>query len=320
MDSTTLAQYADDELLRRMPLDLAAYYQALPLALEEGRVTVVTSHPTNRAAIQVLARLLEAEVVPVAGSESDVASAIDRLYPPVALHRQVLSWSGDPSWRARVRAAASLYATVLGLPVTHLDGDTRAPGLPTHPVTAPGTLLVCPSGDDRQLAALMQQTTASLLLVRGDARPPQRLLIALRGYGSDRAALRQTRPLLTQGQAAVTVLPLANGQAWQPDRLLAAKSPARLHLLACLRDLGGLPITVRLRPGDPTDQLITELSAADYDLLVIAAEAWGDFVRHALAHIQAAGVLPDQPVLIVRPPIVAGPHPSAPDGAPLEGQ
>jgi nucleotide-binding universal stress UspA family protein len=166
----------------------------------------------------------------------------------------------------------------------------------------------------------MQQTTASLLLVRGDARPPQRLLIALRGYGSDRAALRQTRPLLTQRQAAVTVLPLANGQAWQPDRLLAAKSPARLHLLACLRDLGGLPITVRLRPGDPTDQLITELSAADYDLLVIAAEAWGDFVRHALAHIQAAGVLPDQPVLIVRPPIVAGPHPSAPDGAPLEGQ
>lgn len=306
VDLTTLSHTTDGDLLRRVPRDLAAYYQALPLAVEEGRVTVVTAHPDNQAAIEVLGRLLGAEVVPVAGSEAAVASAIQRLYPVAALHRQVYSWPGDSSWRARVRATADRTAHVLGLPVIHLDGDPRAPDLFKRLAGDDEPLLVCHPNSRGELADLMQRTTASLLLVRGEPRPAQRVLVALRGYGSDRAALDQTHQMLAGQPADITVLPLAAGRAWQPDRLLVTDAPARLHLLACMHALGSLPVTVRLRPGSAAEQLIAELSHTTYDLLVIAAEAWGAFVLRALDQVEAAGVLPDQPVLIVRPPGVAG--------------
>ena len=305
---TTYPHIADGDLLRCVPQEVAAYYQALPLAREEGRVTVATPHPDNRTAIRVLAGLLGAEVVPVLAAESAVAAAIERLYPTQALHRQVLSWTDDSSseatsWRARVQATATLYATSLGLSVTHLASDTRAPALLRQLATTPNALLVCHVSDPALLAELMQATSASLLLVRGETDLPRRVLVALRGFGSDRAALRQARPLLDPTQTAVTVLPLAHGRNWQPDRLLLANDAARLHLDGCLPSLGTGPVAVRLRDGDPAQQLIAELAHAPYDLLVIAAEAWGEFVLQTLTIINAAGVWPNQPVLIVRPPV-----------------
>lgn len=257
-DLTTRSHATGGELLRRVPRDLAAYYQAVPLAAEEGRVTVVTAHPDNQAGLDVMARLLGADVVPVAGSEPDVVTAIAHLYPTAAGEADVLQ--------------------------------------------------VCHLTDRAELGKLMRQTAASLLLVRGAPRAPSRVLVALRGYGSDHAALAQTRRLLARQPAAVTVLPLASGRAWQPDRFLATNAPARVHLLGCLTALGSLPVTVRLRPGDAAEQLIAELTQCPTDLLVIAAEAWGEFVLRALDRLEAAGVLSDQPILIVRPPVLAG-HP-----------
>lgn len=315
LDLTTLTQSADHDLLRRVPHDLAAYYQALPIAREEGRVTVVTPHPDNHAAIAVLARLLGAEVTPVSAGETAVAAAINQLYPTQLPHRQVLSWTtGDqaagPSmagaypWRARVQATATLFATVLGLSVNHLASDTCAPVLLAHPADSSGTLLVCHIARPEQLADLMEQTSASLLLVRGEPRRPRRILVALRGYASDTAALRQARSLLDRHETAVTVLPLSQGSGWQPDRLLMTGTAARRHLDGCLHSLGPMA-AIRLRSGDPSEQLIAELSDNTYDLLVIAAEAWGEFVLHTLERVQAAGVLPDQPILIIRPPVTA---------------
>ncbi|MEZ4519886.1 MAG: hypothetical protein R3C44_24660 [Chloroflexota bacterium] len=302
LDLTTLSASADGDLLQRVPHDLAAYYQALPLAHEEGRVTVVTPHPDNRAAIQVLTRLLEAEVVPVSGSESAAAAAIEQLYQPQALNRQLVSWSDDPLWQDRVRETAERIGTTVGLTCSHLDYGVDTSTLLDRLAQTPDALLICRLSNPQRLAELMQHTSASLLLVRGESRSPRRTLVALRGYGSDHAALLQLRSLPDQGQAVVTVLPLAHGHGWLPDRLLRPDAPDRLHLDGCLHGLGTVPVSVRLRAGDPSEQLVAELSQEAYDLLVIAAEGWGEFVSRTLDQVIAAGVLPDQPVLIIRPP------------------
>lgn len=309
LDLSTITRSADRDLLRRVPHDVAAYYQALPVAREEGRVTVVTPHPDNRAAIQVLARLLGAEVVPVSASEADVAAAIQQLYTTQALHRHVYSWTGDPTWHARVRAAAELFGHVLGLPTTHLSDDTRVPALAQPEAGETGALLVCRPSGEAQLAELMRQCPVSMLLVRGETHLPTHILVALRGYGSDSAAVREARPLLDRQHVAVTVLPLASSQDWSPERLLDAGAPARAHLDDCLRGLRDLPVAIRLRAGTPAEQLIAELSQSTVDLLVIAAEAQGEFVLPTLRRVWDAGVLPDQPVLIIRPPVTA---PAAP--------
>jgi nucleotide-binding universal stress UspA family protein len=73
----------------------------------------------------------------------------------------------------------------------------------------------------------------------------------------------------------------------------------------CLSDLNkaNVQVSLRLRQGNPVEQIVTELAQGDYDLLVIAAEARGDFVLNVLSRIDAAGVLPTQPMLIIKPPV-----------------
>lgn len=292
----------DDELLRRVPQDVLDYYQALPLAVEEGRVTVVTPHPDNRVAIQVLARLLEAEIVPVSVSESAVSAAIERRCPVHPLPRRVVSWSDEDGWRKQVQATAALYAGLLGTPVTHLAENISSEVLHGLHLLSEDALLVCHTDNLTALGALMQRIPAPLLLVGGEPRLPRRVLVALRGFGSDHATLRQARPLFAAEQADVTILPLTHDDGPQPGGPLATVAPDRLHLAECLHGMDACSVVVRLRAGGPAEQIIAELSAANYDLVVIAAEARGEFVLKTLEKVEAAGILTTQPLLIIRPP------------------
>jgi hypothetical protein len=130
-------------------------------------------------------------------------------------------------------------------------------------------------------------------------------LVALRGYGHHET-LDRVLPLLAHEAADVTVLPLARSASASLNDMLAGDSPIRQHLQAFLRDLdqAEVAVAVRLRPGDPASQVITELSqGGPYGLLVIAAEAEGDFVWHVLSRIERAEVWPKHPILIIKPPV-----------------
>lgn len=133
------------------------------------------------------------------------------------------------------------------------------------------------------------------------------LLVTLRGYASDREALDRVRPLIAREQAGATILPLARTASARPADLLPAEdSPVRQHLHAFVRQLSATDaaVAVRLRPGDPASQVVAELAqGGPYGLLVVAAEAEGDFVGHVLARLEREGVWPERPILIVKPPV-----------------
>lgn len=312
LDLGSFANNADRELLKRIPQRVASYYLALPLASEGGRVTVVTAYPENTAALTVLERLLNAEVVPISSSEVALQQAIAGIYPEIAPSAQsILAWTDDAAWYEPVITTAQMFGRALGQNVCVFDGATADNSGLDDVLAAAGqseiALLVAHVSDNASLSRLVHQSPVSLLLVRGEHTAVDNLLVALRGYGSDHETLERVLPLITHEQATATVLPLARSASTRLNELLAADSPARQHLQSFLRalDENDVRVAVRLNQGDSTTQIVTELAHGSYDLLVIAAEAEGQFVWQVLSRIEQEAMWPGHPVLIVKPPVGA---------------
>lgn len=307
-DIGSFANDADRELLKRVPQRVATYYLALPLAGEDGRVTVVTAHPDNLAGLTVLERLLDAEVVPVSSSESALQEAIARVYEEdVPSEEAILAWTDDPRWHDTVMATAHAFGQALGQDVHHLNCATPLDALIPAAGCAGISLLVTHVSDPGALSRLVHESPTSLLLVRGEYTALDSLLVALRGYGSDHQALDRVLPMLARQNTAATVMPLARSASARLSELMAADLPARQHLQTILHELdqNDVPVSVQLRPGDPMTQIMAELGQGSYDLLVLAAEADGEFVWRVLSQIESEAVFPGRPLLIIRPPVGA---------------
>ena len=296
---------ADGDLLNRIDRRVASYYLAVPLAGEGGHVTVATAYPDNAAAMRVFERLLRAKVVPVSSSEPELHAAIARLYPEVAPGEgAIAAWSGDPSLAESVIDTANAFGRPAGRPIVILDASTgldQVLGRVTHDFS----LLVCAVSNEREREELIRRSPVSLVLVRGNYVTFDRLLVALRGFGSDYEALERISPILCREGAGATMLPLSHPPASRPQGLMAASSPARLHLQSFLRDLDRqkAQVEVRLIEGDPATQIVDELARGWYGLLVIAAEADGAFVGEVISRIEREGAWPARPILIVKPPV-----------------
>lgn len=299
---------ADSELLRLVNRRVASYYLAVPLAGEDNRVTVATAYPDNAAALGMLQRLLQAEVVPVSSSEDDLHEVIARVYPaPAPAGGPILVWADDPAGTDSAAAAANAIArancagvpqpvVILDAPATLDDALARA--------ACDFSLLVARVPDDESAARLVARSPVSLLLLRDEFAPIDHVLVALRGYASDHETLDRVLPFLAHGGATATVLPLAQSAATDLNDLLDDDAPARRHLRAFLRDLdrSPVPVDVRLCQGDPVSQIAGEMAHGRYALLVLAAEGEGRFVRRVLSRLERDG-LPRRPVLVVKPPV-----------------
>lgn len=306
----------DGDLLRqRVDRRVATYYLAVPLAGEDNRVTVATAYPDNADALRVLERLLQAAVVPVAGSEDELLAAIARLYPEIAPgEAAVMAWCDDPAWSGTVIATANAFGRAAERPVIIMDSTATVDEV----IARAGydfSLLVARASDETARERLVRQSPVSLLLVRGDFAPIDHILVALRGFGSDFETLGRVCPMLAREGAGATVLPLSPASsrrtAGSPNdspfngRPLDGNPSARRHLRRFLRELdrNNIHVDVRLSQGDPAGQIIGELDQGRYDLLVVAAEAEGEFVWRVLSRIERESVWPDRPVLVVKPPV-----------------
>jgi hypothetical protein len=86
----------DLALLARLPAGLAEYYLALPLACEDGVVSVAMAHPENETALAVLSAVLSSSIVAVRAPSETLQATIRRWYqkaPPS--QPQILCWSAD---------------------------------------------------------------------------------------------------------------------------------------------------------------------------------------------------------------------------------
>lgn len=304
-DLDSFVKTSDPSLLGRVPQRLAHYYLAFPLAEEDGRVTVITAHPDNKAALWVLRRLLDADIVPVSSSEAAVRETITRIYAAeITTSQTIVAWAEDATQSEPVRRAAEMFSRVLEHPITFFEGK-----LPLGDALRLGegeecSLLVAGVVNGGTRFHLLRGSSTTLLLVRGEPSPVKSMLVVLRGYGSDHQTIERALPFLAHEGARAIVLPLFNLTHWQANPHVA-NSLSKSHLESCLDGLtkANVSVSLRLRHGNPIDQLVTELSQGDYDLLAIAAEARGDFIQSLLARIDAAGVFPTQPILIVKPPV-----------------
>ena len=296
---------ADSELLRRVDRRVATYYLAVPLAGEDNRVTVATAYPDNADALRMLERLLKAAVVPVSSSEDDLQAAIARIYPDyVPGEGAVMAWTNDPAWTDTVIATANAFGRAAERPVIIMD----ATATPDEVIERAGydfSLIVARAADEGSLERLVRRSPVSLLLVRGDYAPADHVLVALRGFASDFETLDQVYPFLAREGTGATVLPLSHPGSARSGDPLAGYSPARRHLQQFLRDLDrkNVHVDIRMSQGDPTGQIVGELAQRRYDLLVVAAEAEGEFVWRVLSRIDCEGNWPGRPVLVVKPPV-----------------
>lgn len=70
----------DQQLIARLPAEVAARYLVLPLTGDNGRITLAMSDPLDLEAIDYVARLTGTEIVPVLARDSAIRQLITRFY------------------------------------------------------------------------------------------------------------------------------------------------------------------------------------------------------------------------------------------------
>lgn len=297
----------DVQLARRVPYALSCYYQALPLGQENGRVSVAMAYPENQRARQTLTNLLQAEVVPVFVPVEALQPALDRIHQePQAQTHTILAWLGEPEWHTAVLAAAALLentfaaATAVITPTTATLSQALALAAARRCEMA-----LCPQPALPSLAAALEEAQTSLFLVRGQSLPPRRILLVLRGYASDERAVEWLAQFARRHQAAVTLLPLLHGAL---NQYHDPHSAAGQHLTRCLSRLGsqGIAVDLKYRRGSATQQVVDEVIGDGYDLLLLAAEAEGNFVARVITAVDQRGAHHARPIFVLKPPELPG--------------
>lgn len=318
----------DPILVQHLPLGLARYYEALPVAREGDSVTVAMSHPENVTALSVLTQLFHAEIVPIRTDGAAVRAALQQLYArePAQPHG-LLAWlpaSNQAAWEATLAASGltSEEMPITWLDSAQLDADTLLAA--AHGGNYQLTLCALPgtngaishvadtvtnnaanntAKNDVQ-AALLREIHAPLWLVPAQPITPRRILIVLRGFASDEVAITWGIRLAQQTEnATVALLPLLGQAPWGALTYLQQPGPAQNHITDCaLRlDAAGLSPTLTLQSGEPRQQVAQAMRQGAYDLMIVAAEGHGQFVGQLLADLEEKCTLPLGGVLVLKP-------------------
>ena len=295
----------DPDLVKQVPYGLAMYYLALPVGEENGQVSVALAHPENTTALATLGSVLQAEIVPVRGHSEAIRSTIQRLHglngTPA---NRILAWSATPERAPAVQRMAAVFAAAQGTAAAPLDaGAVELDVALTLAQAGQVALTVMSPRADQPLNDVVSRCATPLILVRGDHKPIERILVAIRGFASDDQLLDWLAPLARAQQARVALLPLLDSPMLELEDLLCIDGPAKRHLDHLLQRLTGenVSASLRIRPGDPVAQIVAELSQGDYDLLIIAAEAHGQFVTHVLDVLDQRAAHLNRPIFILKP-------------------
>ena len=311
----------DPELVRQLPRKLAYYHLALPLAMDNEQITVAVAHLGNPLTLQMLSRVLGAEIVPVHAPATEIKTVLDKVWrgikPPQA---NILTWGTTDEHSRLAGQTAARTQTVFKAGVQELHGADIDPILLlTQQDDYMLTVVSAPTPEP--LFPFVRHAGTSVLLLVGEVKPEQsmtfkRVLLSLRGHSPDLSALDMVIPLAKHQHADMTVLAVTGAPDADQTPLnrfnhsLAAlldpeQEPAQ-HLAECTERLvnAGISGYLKLCQGDPIDQIVSEYSNGQYDLLVITSEAYGDFVQQVITRLQ--GQVQTASVLVIRPTSAAG--------------
>jgi hypothetical protein len=279
----------DVEIAQRLSRRLAYYHLALPIAEDADGITVAMAHPENANVVRVLEGALNATVIPVRSSASTIREQLDRIWQvqvkPGAL--RVILWAKNDTAVESAAGYADGLMSALGreAQIERLAAESFAAGQSADLVIAVAEEHVPEGG-------ALYRSQASLLLLHDAPRPPRAILHLLRGHIPDYRVQDWLVPLAKQHSAEVTLLMGVDGEEADGGQrkkrlvsdlsnILMARDKRQAHIMECRRTLqeAGIRGRLKIRQDTLLNAIRAELGERPYDLVAIAAEAYGDFAQ-----------------------------------------
>jgi nucleotide-binding universal stress UspA family protein len=321
----------DPKLARRLPVDLARRFHALPLAEEKGRVTVAMADPEDAAAREAIERVLGPALYLVQADVATIDTLVAEIWGEEANRplRLVVIDAPTPA-TATVWNYARTLAGLLGADLSRLDLEC-VDDISREGERSERDLVIVDETDHPLIRRLLPVPTerapvgvarrdplpmpSALLAVRRPRWPLRRLLLLLCGEERDYAAAGWVLRLARQCGSAVTVLalvppvPATNGRRAGTDQglpgLLSSETRLGRQIRTVARRLvnSGIDGTLRLRQGASDGQIEGEVAEGDYDLVAVAVcSCPRERPRLSMDLVSALLHRTDRPVLIVNSP------------------
>ena len=282
-----------------LPEDVARHYHALPIARDNGRVTVVMANPGDQTAREAVVAALTVKTEDARGAISSVyvvqgdPTAIDawlaELWPASEERPELQVWLRDPLHGEKKRAVifAENVAGILDTSLSHFNPLTD--GLPQAIRATTDTLVILPCSDIKLRSQLLQtgKGPGPAVLIGCQTRwPLRKLLVIVRGDEVDNIALAWAARLARPSGAALTALmvalPTPAGHHETDEEgiaaLLTATNATGRRMKRTAQRLAALQLdaTLHLRQGVPESVIREELATDDYDLAIagIAVRGW----------------------------------------------
>lgn len=302
----------DPGLVRLLPRKLAYYHLALPVAVDGGQITIAMAYADNPLVIEMFAKLLGAEVVPIRADPIEIRAALDRVWQtakPSELN--ILSWGTTAKYSLQAHQTSILLSPLFAARVCDLQSNDLESVLMLTQQDTSMLTVVCGAIRENFTSFVRSAGTPVLLLLgEHEALSFTRILLSLRGHSPDLSALELVIPLANAYHADVTVLAVTDAApkvrgSQSLTALLDPEQTAAQHLARCTDRLinAGIQGYLKLCQGDPVEQIIHEYTKGQYSLLVITSEAFGDFVQQVIETLQSKQ--DTAAVLVVKPTLPA---------------
>ena len=268
----------DIDLARHLPRRLAYYHLALPIAQEGEGITVAMVHPENQKVVSVLEGALDAKVIPVRSFAETIRQQLDRVWQ-VQHGSDILR----VTYWAESDAALERSAWYIDHLIAALEREAQIERSVSSEFSTNADLVIAA---DAEIPESLFRTPASLLILNNPTQPPKAILHVLRGHMPDYRVLDWLVPLAKRNSAEVTLLMGVDGSERKPlvsdlGNILMAQDKRQAHIAECRRTLSEMGIAGRLKIRQQTllSAIQDELAERPYDLVAIAAEAYGDFAH-----------------------------------------
>lgn len=332
---------ADPRLARRFPLDLARRFHALPVAEQDGCVTVAMADPEDQAARAAIQTALGPASCLVRMEPSVVDTMIEAAWNTVDQDPlKMLVFASSPEYDKLMHYAqeiagllqadlgqADLIQQDISSSNRTKEGQAKSASGSSKPINlflfdstdhpALHRLLVEPgvNGKRERLPAQAPRPHLRAALIAQQPRwPIRRILLIISGEEADEAALDWTLRVAQASHSAVTALavvppvPAMYGQKSALAQTLPALLSANTTLGRRMRNVARLLVecnidgTLRLRQGAPDWQIRRELADKDYDFVVLGTRPRRQWLRWLEGNLLGTLLLcARQPLLIALP-------------------
>jgi nucleotide-binding universal stress UspA family protein len=314
----------EPHLARRLPVSLARRYHAIPVAEENGKITVVMADPDDLRAQKAVISSLGLDACMVRGDGVDIDALIEEIWsgnsqtpPPLELlvypppPRKAREYSSSGIEAGEVCAYARVLGKLMNARVTEFPAGVQPnPQVLVNEARCLDPDLVICGMRER---GLFKRLPTSLLVVPSSRLPIKRILLLVKGQAGEEIALDWALRLARPSGARVTVLvilppvPLMysglGSMQYKLSELLATETPLGKRLRQVAQKLleGEIDSTLRLRTGTFEMQIQSELWSTSYNLVVLPADSsqpirswWFDGLVEPLLRTT------DRPILIAK--------------------